>query len=281
MNKEADSFKKNSNRQNKKIHRTKNNLNEETSAKERTIRKKPQPNRKKRILNEEVNKPTSKKTVINQAGPTRKAVGQKKKKRRKLTPEQIEVLRKKRRKEIIIEVVKFIIPILIVATIVFFFILKTSSHMVDGNSMNPTLHDKDRVIVTRTKDPKRYEVITFKPPVKSDYQYVKRIIGMPGDLISTDGHFLFINHQAESMPEELDYSSASELPDGTIKVDISDKVFEQLSPLKKIPDNHYFVLGDNRNNSSDSREFGLVDGNSIEGVVSYRFSPFKDIGRIR
>lgn len=125
------------------------------------------------------------------------------------------------------------IPIVIVATLVFFFILRTSSHMVDGNSMDPTLHDGDRVIVTRTKDPKRYEVITFKPPVKSDYQYVKRIIGMPGDLISTDGHFLFINHQAESMPEELDYSSASELPDGTIKVDISDKVFEQLSPLKK------------------------------------------------
>ena len=232
-------------------------------------------------MDKDVDKLTSKKGDSHQKVLVKKTVSQKKKKRRKLTPEQIEALRKKRKKEIVIEVVKFITPILILAILVFYFILHTSSHMVDGSSMNPTLKNEDRVIVTRTKNPKRYDVITFIPPVKSEYQYVKRIIGMPGDLISTDGQFLFINHQAESMPEELDYSSASELPDGTIKVDISDKVFEQLSSLKKIPDDHYFVLGDNRNNSSDSREFGLVSRNSIEGIVSYRFYPFKDIGRIR
>lgn len=281
MNKTTDSFKQKSNRQNKNTHSTKNNLNREPFVKEKTIKKKANPNRKRRIVDNDVDKPTSQKRESNQKVLVKKTVSQKKKKRRKLTPEQIEALRKKRQKEIVLEVVKFITPILILAILVFYFILNTSSHMVDGSSMNPTLKNEDRVIVTRTKNPNRYDVITFVPPVKSEYQYVKRIIGMPGDLISTDGQFLFINHQAESMPEELDYSSASELPDGTIKVDISDKVFEQLSSLKKIPDDYYFVLGDNRNNSSDSREFGLVSRNSIEGIVSYRFYPFKDIGRIR
>lgn len=281
MNKVTDSFKQTSKKQTKKRPNRKNNLNKESSIKEKKSKRKSHSNERRTTLDDEINKSIAQARINKQKNPPKKTIDPKTKKRRKLTPEQIIILRKKKQKEVIIEVIKFIVPILILATLVFFFILRTSSHMVDGNSMSPTLHDGDRVIVTRTKEPKRYEVITFKPPVKSDYQYVKRIIAMPGDLISTDGNYLFINHQAERMPEQLDYSSASELPDGTIKVDISDNVFEQLSPLKKIPDNHYFVLGDNRNNSSDSREFGLVDGNSIEGVVSYRLSPFKDIGIIR
>ena len=278
MNKVTDSFKQNTN---KKTHSKKRSMKDDDYAKEKKMQNKSKSNSNKQrgISNHEINQQTLKTSKKHQESVTEKKL--KKKKRKKLTPEQMEILRKKRKKETIIEVIKFLIPILIVAALVFLFILNTSSHMVDGNSMNPTLQDGDRVIVTRTKEFKRYEVITFKPPVKSEYQYVKRIIGMPGDLISTDGNFLFINHQAKSLPEQLDFSSASELPDGTIKVDISDEVFEQLSTLNKIPDKHYFVLGDNRNNSSDSREFGLVAENAIEGVVSYRFSPFKDMGWIR
>lgn len=204
-----------------------------------------------------------------------------KKKRKKLTKEEIEKRRKKKRKDNIIEIIKFMLPVVIFAIIVFFFILNTSPHMVDGDSMNPTLSNKDRVIVRRTKDLQRYEVITFKPPVDSEYQYVKRIIGMPGDTIWTEGSDLFINHQAEELPDVSELSAATELPDGTIKVNISEKALEQLSQLDKIPDNHYFVLGDNRNNSSDSRAFGLVDGQAVEGVVSFRYAPFDHIGWIK
>lgn len=204
-----------------------------------------------------------------------------KKKRKKLTKEEIEKRRKKKRKDNIIEIIKFMLPVVIFAIVVFFFILNTSPHMVDGDSMNPTLLNKDRVIVRRTKDLHRYEVITFKPPVDSEFQYVKRIIGMPGDTIWTEGSDLFINHQAEELPDVSDLSAATELPDGTIKVNISEKALEQLSKLDKIPDNHYFVLGDNRNNSSDSRAFGLVDGQAVEGVVSFRYAPFDHIGWIK
>lgn len=205
----------------------------------------------------------------------------KKRKKRRLTKEEFEQRKKKKRKENIIEIIKFMIPVLSFAGLVFFFILSTSPHMVDGNSMKPTLLNGDRVIVRRTKEVKRYEVITFKPPVKSDFQYVKRIIGMPGDLIWIEGKDLFINHQAESLPKNSELAAASELPDGTIKMNVSEKCVEQLSQLKKIPKGHYFVLGDNRSNSSDSRAFGLVDGKAIEGVVSFRFAPFNHIGWIK
>ncbi|OEG17310.1 signal peptidase I [Enterococcus quebecensis] len=205
----------------------------------------------------------------------------KRRKKKKLSKEEFEKRKKKKRKENIIEIIKFMFPIVIFAVFVFFFILNTSPHMVDGDSMKPTLLNGDRVIVRRTKEPKRYEVITFKPPVKSEFQYVKRIIGMPGDLVWTEGNDLFINHQAESLPKASELSAANELPDGTIKINVSEESLDQMSQLKKIPKGHYFVLGDNRNNSSDSRAFGLVDGQAIEGVVSFRFAPFDHIGWIK
>ncbi|MBL1223571.1 signal peptidase I [Enterococcus sp. BWR-S5] len=200
-----------------------------------------------------------------------------KKKRRKLSPEEIERRRKKKQKEQILEIIKFILPVIIMAAIVFIFIFKTSPHMVDGDSMNPTLIDGDKVIVTRTKKPERYDIITFDPPVDSDFQYVKRVIGMPGDAVWVNGSDLFIN-EGGKVPENIEEASANELPDGTIKVTLSSKALEQMGNIEKIPDDCYFVLGDNRNNSTDSRDFGLVGSSSIEGVVSFRYGPMGSIG---
>ncbi|WP_086350025.1 signal peptidase I [Candidatus Enterococcus clewellii] len=217
------------------------------------------------------NKPKKKKAVERKSGP--------KKKRRKLSPEEIERRRKKKQKEQILEIVKFVLPVIIMAVIVFLFIFNTSPHMVDGDSMNPTLINGDKVIVTRTKKPERYDIITFDPPVDSDFQYVKRVIGMPGDAIWVNGSELFIN-EGGKVPENMEETAANELPDGTIKVTLSTKALEQLENVEKIPENCYFVLGDNRDNSSDSRDFGLVGSSSIEGIVSFRYGPMNSIGWI-
>lgn len=202
-----------------------------------------------------------------------------KKKRRKLSPEEIERRRKKRQKEQILEIIKFVLPVIIMATIVFIFIFRTSPHMVDGDSMNPTLINGDKVIVTRTKKPERYDIITFDPPVESDFQYVKRVIGMPGDAVWVNGSDLFIN-EGGNLPENAEEITANNLPDGTIKVALSSKALDQLRNIDKIPDDCYFVLGDNRGNSTDSRDFGLVGSSSIEGIVSFRYGPLSSIGWI-
>ncbi|MCB5952111.1 signal peptidase I [Enterococcus sp. BWT-B8] len=204
----------------------------------------------------------------------------KRKRKRKLTKQEIEFRKKKKQKEQIIEIIKFVVPVIIMATIVFIFIFNTSPHIVDGDSMNPTLQSGDKVIAKRTKTPNRYEIITFDPPVDSNFQYVKRVIGMPGDAIWIEGSDLFIN-QTEGVPEGVVLNAANELPDGTIKVSISPETVVQLSKFDKIPDEFYFVLGDNRNNSSDSREFGLVSKFSIEGVVTFRYKPLSSIGWVR
>ncbi|MEI5994620.1 signal peptidase I [Candidatus Enterococcus mansonii] len=252
------------------------NRNKQT---QKSVSKKKRPHPKERAIQVEEKRKKRPRPQVTVAPKT--DLVNKKKKKRKLTKEEFEKRKKKKRKENVVEIIKFMFPIVLFAIFVFFFILKTSPHMVDGDSMNPTLKNGDRVIVRRTKEPKRYEVITFKPPVKSEFQYVKRVIGMPGDLVWTEDNYLFINPQAESLPKASELSAASELPDGTIKINVSADSLAQMSQLKKIPKGHYFVLGDNRNNSSDSRTFGLVDGKAIEGVVSARYAPFNQIGWIK
>ncbi|ALS37121.1 signal peptidase I [Enterococcus rotai] len=260
-----------------KKQKVKNNTKNRKRPPTGTKKKRPQPRERIEGIREEPRGSARPKVELD-----RKAVPNKKKrKKKKLTKEEFEKRKKKKRKENIIEIIKFMLPVVLFAVLVFFFILNTSPHMVDGDSMKPTMLNGDRVIVRRTKEPKRYEIITFKPPVKSEFQYVKRVIGMPGDLVWTEGNDLFINHQAESLPKASELSAANELPDGTIKVNLSQDSLDQMAQFKKIPKGYYFVLGDNRNNSSDSRTFGLVDGQAIEGVVSFRFAPFNSIGWIK
>lgn len=139
---------------------------------------------------------------------------------------------------------------------------------VIGNSMYPTLENSDQLIVNKLiyklSDPKRYDVVVF--PCKGEY-YVKRVIGLPGETvrINSDG-VIFINEQV--------------LPDvvGIPQIQDAGVAWESIT----LGENEYFVLGDNRNHSSDSRDpsVGNISRDLIVGKVSFRVFPLPSIGLV-
>lgn len=141
--------------------------------------------------------------------------------------------------------------------------------VVIGSSMEPTLYDEDNLIVDkisyRFHEPERYDVIVF--PYEDGTYYIKRIIGMPGETVRIDENgSIYINEEriSESYGKEV-----IEDP-GCAEDDII------------LGENEYFVLGDNRNNSMDSRDerVGLISGDEIIGKAFLRIFPFNKIGMV-
>lgn len=131
--------------------------------------------------------------------------------------------------------------------------------VVSGESMNDTL--KDGNILLLKKYDKKYnhgEIIVFN---YNDSKLVKRVIGLPGEHVSYKDGKLYIN--------------GSEVEDAFSLI-TRDFDLKQLG-IDKIPDGYYFVLGDNRNRSSDSRMIGLINEKDIEGSTSFSLLPFKSI----
>lgn len=155
-----------------------------------------------------------------------------------------------------------------------FFLFAFQKHTVDGISMDPTLKDGDRIVIRKTKELQRYELITFEPKDQPGKSFVKRVIGLPGDHIKVEENTLYLN-------SDRSFENQGELPDGTLKVSIAYEVQYVLSGLTEIPEDHYFVLGDNREKSNDSRSFGLISKDQIEGVVVFRYFPFSSFGSVR
>ncbi len=143
---------------------------------------------------------------------------------------------------------------------------------VDGSSMNPTLEDGDNLWVDKLSyrfgNPKRFDVIIFN--YDEDTTYVKRIIGLPGETvrINQDGH-IFINDQLL----KEDYGKEVILPTN----------LGRASQPVVLGEDEYFVLGDNRNNSQDSRwaDVGNVNRKDIVGKVILRIYPFSKFGTIK
>lgn len=143
---------------------------------------------------------------------------------------------------------------------------------VQGESMEPTLHHGDNLIVDkityRFKDPERFDIIVFPFQYKEDTFYIKRIIGLPGETVQ-------ITNEGEIyIDDEL-------LQEGYGKEVILDPG-NAYSPIT-LGEGEYFVLGDNRNNSSDSRSssVGVIHKEDIIGRAWLRIWPFADIGILK
>lgn len=142
---------------------------------------------------------------------------------------------------------------------------------VDGRSMNPTLNDRDNLIVEklsyRFSDPKRFDIIVFPPYGTKEY-YIKRIIGLPGETVQIDEEGnIYINGEIL----EEDY--------GLETIHSAGRAAEPIT----LGDDEYFVMGDNRNNSKDSRseDVGNVKRDAIIGRAWVRIWPLSDIGFLK
>jgi signal peptidase I len=159
---------------------------------------------------------------------------------------------------------------LLVALIVRTFFVQ--AFWIPSDSMEPTLHEGDRVLVNKLSyklhDVHRGDVVVFRRPAAAasgddDIEdLIKRVIGLPGDTVETVDGVIYIN--GKPLPEPY-------LPKGT-RSD-SPPVQRQV-----IPKDEYFVMGDNRGNSQDSRFFGPIDGGLIVGRAFMRIYPLDDIG---
>ncbi len=141
---------------------------------------------------------------------------------------------------------------------------------VSGHSMEATLQDGDNLIVDKLsyhfRDPKRFEIIVFPYRHKENTYYIKRIIGLPGEKVQVKDGYVYVDG------EQLDENYGLEvMEDAGIAA-------EEI----KLGDDEYFVLGDNRNHSSDSRDpsVGVLHRNELIGRAWVRIWPFDSIGVI-
>ncbi|MGY0692830.1 signal peptidase I [Virgibacillus sp. FSP13] len=165
----------------------------------------------------------------------------------------------------IIPVVFFAVVLAIVFRTVLF-----ASYVVDGESMEPTLYDGNLLMVNKViydlKDVDRFDVIVFHANKQEDY--VKRVIGLPGDKIKYENDKLFINN--EYVEEDFLYPFKNANGKKTFTEDFS---LMETTGSRQVPHDKLFVMGDNRENSLDSRAFGFISVEQLVGKVDIKYWP--------
>ncbi|MDR1567748.1 MAG: signal peptidase I [Streptococcaceae bacterium] len=154
---------------------------------------------------------------------------------------------------------------------------------VAGNSMYPTLANKEQVIILKHQKISRFDLITFKSPLAKEKgkNYIKRVIGLPGDDVSYMDDVLYINGKVFYEPY-LDEQKKTHKNGELFTEDFTLATVTNESPDKQVvvPANSYFVLGDNRPNSKDSRGFGFVKASDVLGEVKFAYWPLDKFGPI-
>lgn len=158
------------------------------------------------------------------------------------------------------EILSYIIIIIVVLLIKQFIVTPIR---VNGSSMNNTLKDKDIMILDkisyRFSNINRFDIVVVKYDKE---RLIKRVIGLPGDKIEYKDNTLYVNGKK-------------------VKEEFKHKKTDDYILNEEIPDNYYFVVGDNRGNSLDSRIIGLVKKENILGKTSLIIFPFNRIGNVK
>ena len=139
---------------------------------------------------------------------------------------------------------------------------------VEGTSMMPSLDDQERIFVNkfvyRIEPIQRGDIVVFRYPRDPSKSFIKRVIGVAGDKIRIEGGRVFVN--GASLAEDYVPESYED---------------ERSSPEITVPENSFFVLGDHRTMSNDSRDFGPVDQSYIYGKAVFGYWPVDKMGRLR
>lgn len=145
--------------------------------------------------------------------------------------------------------------------------------IVEGESMMPSLQDGDRIIISKVSKIERFDEIAFHAPDSND-NYVKRVIGLPGDELRFEEDVLYINGEPveepyleeakEDFPQEFQFTQ--------------DFTLQEVAGVEQVPKGYLFVLGDNRKISKDSRYFGFISEKAIIGDVTIRIWPIDTFG---
>ena len=163
------------------------------------------------------------------------------------------------------DIIKF--ALIVIAIVVPFRLWIAQPYIVEGSSMIPTFKDGDYLIVDqislRAEEPSRGEVIIMKYPRDPKKFFIKRIIGLPGETLSIEKGEVFVKSSPENLAQKVEENYVIYKKDENFTV--------------VLKENEYFVLGDNRSGSSDSRVWGPLPKANIVGRPILRLLPLKNI----
>jgi signal peptidase I len=156
-----------------------------------------------------------------------------------------------------------------VKALIFFLILQTyfiQGFVIEGACMEPQLHTLEKIMVNKLiyhlQTPKIGDVVVFSFPLDPQKDFIKRVVGLEGDVLEIQNGFLYRNGAKVKEPFVREY------------------VFGSFGPIK-VPSGKLCVMGDNRNNSHDSRSWGFLDFHQVKGRAEFKFWPPYSFGWIQ